>query len=348
MTRKLSALFFVFLFAFSLFSCSEKEEEKGGAQKDEVTPIFTLSAARGKEQDTAIFALSDGFVYFAETDDGFHGGFADPSHSVLCDNILSEAGRVPFDSIRVYETEKKRAVITTEKALYLALLDENSSERFSIPEGTALENALFYDSCAFIHADAARGLILLTPMDFSESYVLCPISALPDFSRLLALDRDEKKIFYALENEEGFYGISSFDYGASAPNEQVSLPFDSVISIGGGKLLFEKKDAEGGAVYTIFDTASSKMTSFTATTAFSAFTASPDGEKFIGLLKDEAGEALHIIKPSSGTRMKKVSLGTRTAGALAVSGDGETLYFSLSDPAAPVGDEVIAMLSLLS
>jgi len=344
--KRILAMFLALSLLPALIACqkAQPEEEKSASS----SPLFNISAPADKGQCAAFFALSQGFVYFTETQDGYHAGFVDIQNSISCDHILAGTGKIDFSTVRVFETEKNRAVICAGGKTFLSVLDENASQEFAVPEGVDLSGALFYDSCAFIYPDTASKLLLLSPYDFSAQYVLCDTALLQDFGGLITIEPGENKIYYALKNSEGFYGVASFEYGSNQTLDITLFPFDSFQEVSSGKVIFHQDETDGES-YSFFDFSAGRKTDFSVKKHYYGYAASGDGKYFIGIdaPDSESGGFIDILRVSSGTRLARYSCGVWVCNSdLALSPDGKIILFSLFEAGQAMGDEIISYIDL--
>ena len=336
MKKTLLRLTAIFLM-LSLFSCAKEEE---AVQNAEVfTPLFRFSVSEGGAERTRLFSLpeSEGFFYLhPASEGGYSGGFVSPSRSVSSESVIRTETELSF----AVAGEKKRDQMTllTSDGLYHTLLKENGAEKTLLPEGIDFSDSLFFDSLTLL--GRKDDLLVLCPVDFSETFVLADTKRLHSFSSPLAVTHDKNRIWYTLSEEEGVYsGIAFFEYGKNTPMGTENFSFHSYSLIGSRGVLFTRLLDDGGALYLFRDLETDAVRSVTVQKALTAMTCDEEGNVFCGT----DGTTVFCFDGESGKETGNYEVASGTiAPSLALDAKGETLLFAFG-----VGeDAVLATLDL--
>lgn len=325
---------------FLLCACAPAEKTQNPSE--DFTPLFRFKVSQDCANKTLLFSLplSDGFFYFHTTeDDSVLGGFVSSKRSISSESVLKTSSDLSF--VRLRETKRDQATILAPSGVSFALLKENGSQTTPLPEGIHFENALFFDDLTLLAE--TDDLLILCPVDFSQTYVLAQKVRLQDFAKPLAVTHEKSRIWYATKDASGaFDGIAFFEYGKNTPLGRENFFFDSVQPIGNSAVLFTRLLDDKGAVYLFRDLESGSVASLAVDEAFSAVTCDPDAKVLCGVGKGEDSNTVFVYDFQKG----KLSTAYETAGdvsqSLAVSSDATELLFSV----ALGDDEVMGILNL--
>lgn len=338
--KKIFSLILLFLCVFSFVSCGEKAENQN--KTEAFTPLFRFTVGEGTSQETRLFYLpqSDGFLYLHKGENGgFTGGFVSPSRSLSSEGLVKSDG--DLNSVTIWEKGKDCAYLLTEKELILTLLKENNSHSTPLPENIATEGALPFDSLSFL--SKKENLVLLHPVDFAETYVLCDSSGLPDFDSLLTVNDDGKKIWYTKKNQSGaFTGIGFFEYGKNVPLGNRDFAFDSYEKLSSDAFLFVSL-GEDSATYRYLNLTSGEEKIYTAKTPFDVVSCDKNGTTLCGGKNKGDGSEIAVIDLDSGKEkgVHTIEYGN-LSNSLALNFDGTTLLLAFGKGK----DQVIATLDL--
>lgn len=340
--KKIS-FFLAICLLFSLFLSCEKEPEKE-ALTDPFTPLFRFAVEEKKSGGTRLFYLkeSDGFFYLhPQKGGGFAGGFVSPNRSLSSEKILSAEGEI--DSVLVWEKEPDKAYVLADSGLYFTLLKENGSQRIESEEEISLQNAFAFNSLSFLVQK--ENLLLLCPVDLSESYVLANTALLPDFAAVLATSKNEKTVFYAREKDGQYIGTASFEYGKNEAQNKEDFEFDSFLRVGKNAVLFTSLPEDGGAVFRYRNLETGENRVLIADTVFDGVICDENGLIFCGVKADSSGGEVFIFDLKSGEELGRypIQFGI-PAKSLAVSADAKTLLLSVGKGS----DEILGTLDLTS
>ncbi len=293
------------------------------------SPLFRVRIPEGAAGSTLLAScpLSEGVLYLHPSDVGTTGGFVSASRSASAEAILSEESAV--SRIRLIEKQRDLAFVLTDTALHsVSLL--SASVKTALPERFSAEDALFFDSLSLM--TVSDGLVLLYPIDFSETFVLADTARLPDFASLLAVSEHGKRIWYAKGSKGAYTGLAFFEYGSNLPLGGESFSFTSFTNLGGGAVLFTRALPDGGALYTYRNFSTGVIRSLSSDTLFDAVTVDPAGTVLCGL---SLGGGTPSLRSFSLTDAR--ALGTHEilygspAPSLALSSDARTLTLAVSN-----------------
>lgn len=338
MKRLFAALLLLLTLCSCLFSCGE---EAGKTEGQDLTPLFRFAAAEGGWEETRLFYLpeSRGYLYLHPKENGgFTGGFVSPERSLSCEAMLESDA--PLSSVSVWENGKDRAHILTDRELFLALPAENASHRTALDEGVVTAGALSVDPLSFLAP--TEDLILLHPVDFSETYVLAQTSLLPDFACLLTASHDGKRIWYAKGRQGAYTGLAFFEYGSNLPLGNETVPFDAFLPVGQGKLLLTRK-MDGGTLYTYRDLETGTVRTYFTETQFHGCAASCDGRVLALVRNVGEGSEVAVVDLVSGKLLCTcpISYGY-TSPSIALSADGAEALLAIGKGE----DELLATLQI--
>lgn len=339
--KKIVSLLLALLCLLPLASCSDEEETKN-KNKELFTPLFRFTVSEGTSEDTKLFYLdeSDGFLYLHKKDEGgFTAGFVSPSRSISVENLAQGGGDI--NSVTVWEKEKDCAYILSGRELILAVIKENLSHTTAVPDTVYTQGNLPFDSLSFF--SESENLVLLHPVDFSQTYVLCNKTALPDYAGLLSLSDNGKKIWYTRKDNSGnFIGIAFFEYGKNTPLGSVDFPFDSFQKVGGDAVLFTEK-GEKETTYRYLDLESGEEKIFTAKDAFDTALCDRQGKVLCGTEKQGDGGVITVIDFDTGKEKGTYTIDYGTpAKSLAIDKKATTLLLAFGDGK----DQILATLDL--
>lgn len=338
--KKIS-FFLAICLSFLLFlSCEKKPAPQESA--DPFTPLFRFAVEEGKSGETRLFPLkeSDGFFYVHPQKEGsITGGFVSPNRSVSGEKILSAEGEP--DSVLVWETEQDHAYVLTSGGLYLVLLKEGGSQKIESEKEIPLQDATAFDSLSYL---ARKGdLLLLEPVDLSQSYVLANTAELPDFAAVLATSKNGKTIFYARQKEGKFLGTASFEYGANKAQNEDNFEFDSYARVGKSAVLFTTLLEDGGTLFRYRDLDSGETRVVLSDTVYDGAACDENGTVLCTVKRGESEGEIVIFDLESGAEKGRYPVTFGIPGkSLAISHDGKTLLLS----AGKGSDEILGTLDL--
>ncbi|MBR7165423.1 MAG: hypothetical protein IKD18_04000 [Clostridia bacterium] len=340
MKKRILAFCLCLICLVSLGSCG-KEEEKGGKQSA-FTPLFRFMVAEGRGRETRLISLpdSDGFFYLHPNPDGaFTGGFVSPKRSVAAEGFVTLENA---DFCAVSETERDRATLVSPDGITHLLLKEGGAETKPFGDTKAdFSQGLFFDD--FTLLGAADHLLVLCPVDLSQTYVLADTTRLPDFAAPLAVTHTKTRIWYARGAAGDYTGIAFFEYGKNVPLGSENFPFHAFQPIGNNAVLFTRNLPDGGAMYLYRNLETDDVATLTVDKPFHAVTCDPAGTTLCGTLAGSDHGSVEIYDLKSGKKRGTYSSGAGVpADSLAISPDGKTLLFSMSMG----GDAVLATLDL--
>lgn len=338
--KKIS-FFLAICLSFSLFLSCEKKPVKSESA-DPFTPLFRFAVEEGKSGETRLFYLkeSDGFFYVhPQKEGGITGGFVSPSRSLSGEKIFSAEGEL--DSVLVWETEQDHAYVLADSGLYLTLLKEGGSQKIESEKPIPLQNAALFDSLSYLAQK--DGLLLLEPVDLSQSYVLANTALLPDFACVLATSKNGKTIFYARESEGQFLGTASFEYGKNEPQNEENFEFDSFLRAGKNAVLFTTLLEDGGALYRYRNLETGENKVVISDTAFDGVCCNENGTVLCGVKAGESGGEVIAFDLKTGKEKGRYSVTFGIPGKYpALSSDGKTLLLA----AGKGSDEILGTLDL--
>lgn len=322
--KRLFFFILALILLFSLPSC-QKDGSEGGEMSFQPLFQFRIPEGRGDEIRILSCPASRGFFYLHPTDGGFVGGFVSPERSVSAESVLQGEGKVLSPAL--FEKKEDLAFVLAGDRLYTALFS-GSAQSTALPDGFDPESALFYDALSVM---SVKGdLILMHPVDFSETYVLAKNTLLPDFHRLLGVSHNGKRIWYSKGEEGNFQGIGFFEYGSNLPLGEEKFSFDSVQAVGQSALLFTRS-LNGDTLYTYRDLNSDTVRTLTVDQPFDGVTVTRDGKTLAGIRKTQEGGTVEIYDLTRKALLASHPIADQTPSpALALSEDGKTLLFSLS------------------
>ncbi len=337
--KKILSLILVILCLFSLISCGEKTKNEN--KKDAFTPLFRFTVKDGSFADTRLFYLkeSDGFLYLHKGENGgFTGGFVSPSRSVSVENLVKGAG--DLSSLTLWEKEKDLAYLLTENELILLALKNGGAHATALPDIVKSSTALPYNALSFL--SQSESLVLLHPVDFAQTYVLCDKSGLPDFGTLLATTNEGKKIWYTKKNTAGNYtGIGFFEYGNNLPLGNRDFAFDSYEKIGSNAVLFTSAE-DDRTTYRYLNLATGEEKTYFANTPFGTVTCDESGTILCGTTAKGEGGLITVIDLDTGKEKGSHTIDYGTPGSLALNKDASTLLISFGKGK----DQILATLDL--
>lgn len=311
-----------------LFTGSACKKETKESESEAFSPLFRFTVAEGQSHKTRLFYLSQsrGYLYLHPSEDGgFTGGFVSPDRSLSCEAMLKSDA--PLSSVLVWENGKDRAHILTEKEFFLILPAENAAKSTPLPHGVGIENALSCDPLSFI--EEKDGLLLLHPVDFSQTYVLAEKARLPDFAALMTASHEGKRIWYAKGEEGAFSGIAFFEYGNNLPLGGEAFPFDSFSILGEGKVLFAR-ETDGDTLYTYRDLESGLVRNYLATEEHEGAACSADGSVLCLSQRKGEGSRVLVIDLEKGGKKGELSFSYgHVAPSMALNTDGKELLLAL-------------------
>lgn len=334
---KKTAIFVLLLLVSILVSGCGEEPSRETHTELEFTPLLRIATEDGAAKETRIFYLEEsmGFFYVHPDGDGFSAGFVSPHRSISAERILQGEGKVGTLSVR--EEAKDRIFVLTDRGAYTLILDGATADStFSpYPEKAAAETYGFFDDLT-IYAEAEE-LLLLVPVNMSETYVLAKKSLLPDFGKILTVSDNGKKIWYTRAQNGENCGIAFFEYGKNTPLGNENLMFDSARALSDGKVLFTRALADGGCFYLYRDLESGAVGSVTSDVVYDEVTATPDGKLLAGVKIEEGKGFADVFDLESGKKKATlpIEFGTPTA-ALTLSFDGGKLALAVGS-----GEEMI-------
>ena len=320
---------FLLLFAvlISFASCAEETVEKVKSD-DTFNPLFGFTIGEGKASETRLFYMpeSDGYVYLLPNEEGgISCGFVSPSRSISSEALFkSEAS---LSSVCVWENGKDAAYVLTEKELYTLLLAEGGVHKTALPEGFVLNNPMELGGISFINEK--EGLLLIHPVDFSETYVLAQTAALADYAEPLLATDEGKKIWYARGSENGYKGLGYFEYGKNEPLGTEDFTFDAYTPVSENAVLFTRK-TENGALYLYRNFKTGEIRSMVSSTVFEGVTCDPAGRILCGSVSSESGAKIYVMEIASGEEsgVYPLEYGTLSP-SLAISKDASTLLIAI-------------------
>jgi len=332
------AICFVLLLVLTLMPVGCGEETNGEKNTElEFTPLLRIATEEGAAKETRLFYLKEsvGFFYVHPDEGGFSAGFVSPHRSISAERILKGEGSVKTLSVR--EEAKDRIFVLTEKGAYTLVLDGATADSSfaPYPPKAAAEEYGFFDDLT-VYAEAEE-LLLLVPVNMSETYVLAQKNLLPDFSSVLTVSDNGKKIWYTRAKDGENLGIAFFEYGKNTPLGNENFIFDSAEALGDGKVLFTRSLESGGAFYLYRDLESGLATNVTADTVYDRVTATPDGKLLAGVKAEDGKGTVDIFDLEKGEKKGTLSIpfGTPTT-AIAFSSDGGKLSLAVGS-----GEEMI-------
>lgn len=327
--KKIFSLCLVVFLMLSLAACGDGEAVTGESGPSAAAePLFRMALPEGGGDalEAVYLPLSDGFLYVHPSDQGFSAGFVSPTRSVSAERILTAAGAPA--SVRVMETERDRALLFTETEAYLLFLKEGSATKLERPEAD-LTDGVIHPALSMI---GERGsLLVLLPADLKETLVLADTAELPDFSRVLGVSKDGRRIWYATEQDGAFTGMAYFEYGKTQPERTVPFVYDRVTPLGGTAFLFESRPDDGSAVYLYRDPEEGITRSFSAKTPFDDVAVSADGTLLCGTRRVGEGGTVTVYSMETGAELTRFDSDYgHPAASPAFSADGTTLFFAVT------------------
>ncbi len=331
------------MICFGLLSGCSGEKAPVSVGSEAFTPLFRFTVSQGKGQETQLYSLprSQGFLYLhPAAEGGFKGGFVSPERSISSESLLEGKGELSF--FRAMESDVDRAMFLSGDGLTHALLKENGAKTTAFPEGTDFSGGLFYDSLSVI--GKKDSLLLLFPVDFSETYVLADTKLLPDFDSLLAVTHNGKRIWYTTKDAHGKgSGIAFFEYGSTTPLGAEKCPFDKALAIGNTGVLFTRTLEDGGALYLFRDLETGKAASLTTEKPLDGVICDPEGKVLCGTMAKDVGGTVEVFHLEKGEKVASYTISQGTpCPSLAVDEKGETLLFGVSTGT----DQVLGTLDL--
>lgn len=334
--KKAICLVLILLISLMPIGCGEETNSEKNTEL-EFTPLLRIATADGAAEETRIFYLKEsiGFFYVHPDEGGFSAGFVSPHRSISAERILQGEGSVQTLSVR--EEAKDRIFVLTEKGAYTLVLDGATADSSFLPypQKAAAESYGFFDDLT-VYAEAEE-LVLLLPVNMSEIYVLAQKDRLPDFSSVLAVSDNGKKIWYTRAKDGENLGIAFFEYGENTPLGNENFSFDSAELLCDGKVLFTRLLEDGGALYLYRDLESGVAASVTSDAVYDRVTATPDGKLLAGVKAEDGKGLVDIFDPESGKKKATLPIpfGTPTT-AIAFSSDGGKLSLAVGS-----GEEMI-------
>lgn len=341
MKKRILAFCLSLVCLLSLAACGKEDEEKGG-KSGAFNPLFRFVVAEGRGRETRLFSLpdSDGFFYLLPNVDGtFSGGFASPKRSVAAEGFVTLE---KADFCAISESAPDRATLVSPDGITHLLLKEGGAETHAFGDVKAdFSHGVFFDELTLL--GMTDSLLVLCPVDLSQTYVLAQTERLPDFAAPLAVTHAKTRIWYARGTEGDYSGISFFEYGKNVPLGSESFPFHDYEAIGQNAILFTRNLSDGGAMYLYRNLETDRVFSLTVDQPFNAVTCDPAGTTLCGTLAGASDGSVEIYDLKSGKKRGSYSSGSGVpADSLAISADAETLLFSMSMG----GDAVLATLDL--
>lgn len=326
------AFFLVLLLLTTLLpaGCSEAAENGKAAAELEFSPLLRIAVEDGAAKDTRLFYLpqSVGLLYVHPDGDGFSAGFVSPHRSISAERVLRGEGDIASVSVR--EEAKDRVFVLTEKGVYTLFLDAATPDSAftPYPEKAAAEDHLFFDELTVL-ADAEE-LLLLLPVNMSETYVLAQKALLPDFASVLTVSDNGKKIWYTRAADGAYTGIGFFEYGKNTPLGNENFSFDEALPLADGKVLFTRGLEDGGTLYLYRDLDGGTAASVTVDTRYDSVTATPDGKLLAAVKCSDTHGTVDLFRLESGEKIGslEISFGV-PAPALALSEDGGKLFLAV-------------------
>ncbi len=341
--KKILCFLLLFSFVLSAAACGKETASATADSTDVFSPLFRFVVSEGKGSETRIIYLpkSDGFLYLHPGEDGgVTGGFVSPNRSVSSEAMFKTTASI--SNILVWEDEKDRAHLLTDKELFTLLLKENGTHRTELPADFTFSNPVSYNDLSFINEK--DGLLLLHPVDFQETYVLAQNSALPDFAELILPTENGKKLWYAKSDGNGAYkGIGFFEYGSNTPLGNENFEFDSYQRIGNTAVLFTRILEDGGALYVYRNLENGTTHSLVSDVVFQGVSTDPSGKVLCGGLPVGEGGKIQIFDLEKGTKKGEYAIDYGTpAKSLAISSDAKTLLIAVGKDK----DEILGTLDL--
>ena len=340
MKKRILSLALVFLTL--LFSSCNKEKEKETG--DPFTPLLRFVVEEGSENQLRLFTMPESRGYFylhPSAQGGFSGGFVSLARSISSESVVNET--VPLDFAFMREAGEDRATLISSAGISNLLLKENFSETMPLPEGISLKDGIYYDELTLI--GETEELLLLCPVDLSQTYVLAKKADLPSFARPLLVTHEGERIWYALKGEEeGSYGgFAYFEKGKKEALGVEKFPFDDFVPVGNTGVIFIRHLEDGGALYLFRSLGRSVGGSFTADEPFDAVACDEAGKVLVGIYSGDGEGSVVICDLATGKEKSRyVPPEASPAPVIAVSRDGTEALIALSGG----GEEVLGILSL--
>ena len=341
MKKRLFCLCLALMMSFLLPACGGEEPET--TEGEVFVPLLRFVVEEGSEGSVRLFSCpeSDGFFYLHPAPEGgFSGGFLSTSRSISSESVVKETATLSFAAMR--ENGVDRATMVSDAGITNLLLKQNVSETRPMPEGIDLSGGLYYDELTLL--GETEELLVLCPVDLSETYVLAEKKKLAEFAEPLLVAGDAERVYYALKGEgAAFGGIAYFEPGKDDPRGVEHFPFDSFQRIGTDGALFCRALEDGGMLYLYRNFAKGAGGSFVADRPFDGVTCSEDGTVLVGAYSGDGEGTVVVCDLASGKeRGRYVSELGAPCPSMALSPDGKTLLLAL----VAGGEEVLGILDL--
>lgn len=328
--------------ALSTAACGTEKEMNPAETGELFSPLFRFTVSEGKAAQTRVIYLpeSDGFLYLhPDEEGGVKGGFVSPSRSVSSEAMFKTASSA--SELLVWEDEKDRAHLLTDKELFTLLLKENGTHRAPLPSDLVPFGAIAYNDLSFINEK--DGLLLLHPVDLKETYVLADSGRLPDFAGLILPSDNGKKLWYAKGDGSSYTGIGFFEYGSNTPLGSESFSFDSYRRVGESAVLFTRILEDGGAHYLYRDLESDATASLVSDVVFEGVSCDAAGTVLCGSTSSDNGGKIYVFDFKTGAKKGEYSIDFGSpAPSHAVDADGKTLLIAIGKGR----DEILGTLDL--
>lgn len=325
------ALFLVLSLSLLLFPAACGEESEISINETlELSPLIQLSVEEGASDGARLFYLekSVGVLYLHPDEGGFNVGFVSSHRSISAEQILHGEGAVSAVSVR--EEAKDRIFISVEKGVYTLIMDGNTADSSftPYPEKAAAERYGFFDDLT-VYAEA-KELLLLLPVNMSETYVLANRELLIDFASVLTVSDNGKKIWYTRSENGEYTGIAFFEYGKNTTLGNENFGFDSARAVGDGKVLFTRKTEDGACLYLYRDLENATAFSVMSETLYDEVSITPDGSLLVGVKAKDGKGVVDIFQTESGkkTGSLPIEFGTPCP-AVCLQSDGGKIFLAV-------------------
>lgn len=312
---------FLFALLFLLTGCAKEPDDR----LQTASPSVSVSAEAYFQihaSSVRLYATEKGFLVLSPGERESVCSWFSPEEKKLAENVFTCPGLC--DSLLVCETEPGKAVVAANSSVFYTAFEENAAVEYALGEGVFAAGALYRRS-AFLCRKS--DLLLLVPLDLSETFVLQDVRNLPDFAALLFTSPDGKSVWYATGEKGAYTGVAGFQYGSTALLQGQKIAFFDWKTYGKTDLVLAKNEEKGtdfivfspenGEVLTVFYPKTSA--DFAVCREKSLLAVSAAGENRIDFYSLDSGEAIASLELAENCR----------AASLAFSESGDTLAFAL-------------------
>lgn len=323
--------FVLVLLCVSLMFCGCTSGENGNTStaESEFSPILRISVEDGAAASARLFylPLSQGVLYLHPDGEGFSAGFVSTHRSISAEKILKGEGSVA--AVTVSEEAKDRIFLAAETGVYTLIMDGKTADSSftAYPEKGKAERYGFFDELTLY--GEAEELLLLLPVNLSETYVLAQKKLLTDLDSVLTATADGRRIWYTRSSGGENLGIAFFEYGKNTPLGTENFSFDGATAIAPGKVLFTRSLEDGGSLYIFRDLESAVAKSVTTDSAYDAVSVTPDGTRLAALKRGEGKGSLDVFSLDQGEKLLSLEIPFGEPQALALSHDGGKVFLAV-------------------